>query len=97
VTALWRSRCPTTVSTAILTIHGHKKQLGPDVDLDAVSRGTPGFSGAILSNLVNEAAINAVRDRRDILSAADFSVARDRLLIVLGMRQMPCCPTKNIR
>jgi cell division protease FtsH len=67
--------------TAILSIHGQKKQLGPDVDLDAVSRGTPGFSGADLANLVNEAAINAVRDQREILSAADFSAARDRLLI----------------
>ena len=67
--------------TAILAIHGQKKQLGPDVDLDAVSRGTPGFSGADLANLVNEAAINAVRDHREVLSAADFSAARDRLLI----------------
>jgi cell division protease FtsH len=67
--------------TAILAIHGQKKQLGPDVDLGAVSRGTPGFSGADLANLVNEAAINAVRDHREVLSAADFSAARDRLLI----------------
>ncbi len=66
---------------AILAIHGRGKQLGPDVDLNTVSRGTPGFAGADLANLVNEAAINAVRDRRDVLSAADFSAARDRLLI----------------
>jgi cell division protease FtsH len=66
---------------AILAIHGRGKKLGPDVDLDVVSRGTPGFAGADLANLVNEAAINAVRDRRDVLSAADFSAARDRLLI----------------
>ncbi len=46
---------------AILAIHGRGKKLGPDVDLDTVSRGTPGFSGADLANLVNEAAINAVR------------------------------------
>ena len=67
--------------TAILGIHGRGKKLGLDVDLDAVSRGTPGFSGADLANLVNEAAINAVRDQRDVLSAADFDAARDRLLI----------------
>jgi cell division protease FtsH len=67
--------------TAILAIHGRGKKLALDVDLDAVSRGTPGFSGADLANLVNEAAINAVRARRDILSAADFDAARDRLLI----------------
>ena len=46
-----------------------------------MSRGTPGFSGADLANLVNEAAINAVRDDRDVLTAADFDAARDRLLI----------------
>jgi cell division protease FtsH len=67
--------------TAILAIHGRGKQLAPDVDLDAVSRGTPGFSGADLANLVNEAAINAVRDGRDVISAKDFDAARDRLLI----------------
>ncbi len=67
--------------TAILAIHSKTKKLGPKVDLDAVSRGTPGFSGADLANLVNEAAINAVRARRSIISAADFDAARDRLLI----------------
>jgi cell division protease FtsH len=69
--------------TAILRIHAKGKKLGPDVDLDAVSRGTPGFSGADLANLVNEAAINAVRADRDVLTAADFDAARDRLLIGL--------------
>jgi cell division protease FtsH len=67
--------------TAILAIHGKGKTLAPDVDLDVVSRGTPGFSGADLANLVNEAAINAVRADRSVLSAADFEAARDRLLI----------------
>jgi cell division protease FtsH len=67
--------------TAILKIHGKGKTLAPDVDLDVVARGTPGFSGADLANLVNEAAINAVRDDRGVLSAADFNAARDRLLI----------------
>jgi cell division protease FtsH len=67
--------------TAILASHGRGKKLAPDVDLDVVSRGTPGFSGADLANLVNEAAINAVRADRRVLSAADFDTARDRLLI----------------
>jgi cell division protease FtsH len=67
--------------TAILAIHGKGKTLAPDVDLDVVSRGTPGFSGADLANLVNEAAINAVRADRGVISAADFDDARDRLLI----------------
>jgi cell division protease FtsH len=69
---------------AILEVHIRGKQLGPDVDLDVVARGTPGFSGADLANLVNEAAIFAVRAGRDVLSAADFADARDRVL--LGLR-----------
>jgi cell division protease FtsH len=69
---------------AILGVHIRGKKLGPDVDLDVVARGTPGFSGADLANLVNEAAIFAVRAGRDVLSAADFSDARDRVL--LGLR-----------
>jgi cell division protease FtsH len=67
--------------TAILAIHGEGKALAPDVDLGVVARGTPGFSGADLANLVNEAAINAVRDDRRVLTAADLDAARDRLLI----------------
>jgi cell division protease FtsH len=66
---------------AILAIHARGKTLDPDVDLDALSRGTPGFSGADLANLVNEAAINAVRADRTTLRADDFDAARDRLLI----------------
>jgi cell division protease FtsH len=67
--------------TAILAIHGLGKHLGSDVDLGVVSRGTPGFSGADLANLVNEAAINAVRAGRNVISSDDFSAARERLLI----------------
>jgi cell division protease FtsH len=66
---------------AILDVHAEGKQLGPDVDLDVVARGTPGFSGADLANLVNEAAIFAVRAGRDVISAVDFSEARDRILL----------------
>ena len=71
--------------TAILKVHCRGKQLAGDVDLDAVSRGTPGFSGADLANLVNEAAINAVRAGRNTLQADDFDNARDRIL--LGRRE----------
>jgi len=70
---------------AILAVHCRGKMLAPDVDLNAVARGTPGFSGADLANLANEAAINAVRDNRDVLTAADFDAARDR--IILGRRE----------
>jgi cell division protease FtsH len=66
---------------AILKVHCRDKKLGPDVDLNVVARGTPGFSGADLANLANEAAIFAVRSGRDILSAKDFDDARDRILI----------------
>jgi len=69
---------------AILKVHSKEKHLGPDVDLDAVSRGTPGFSGADLANLINEAAIVAVRDNREVIEARDIDEARDR--IILGRR-----------
>src|SRR5579863_5869824 len=63
---------------AILAVHCRGKKLASDVDLNAIARGTPGFSGADLANLVNEAAIVAVRAGRDVLTAADFDTARDR-------------------
>ena len=66
---------------AILQVHAKGKVLGPDVDIEVVARGTPGFSGADLANLVNEAAIFAVRKGRDMISAEDFSDARDRILL----------------
>ncbi|WIV53878.1 ATP-dependent zinc metalloprotease FtsH [Amycolatopsis nalaikhensis] len=66
---------------AILATHIDGKHLDPDVDLGVVARGTPGFSGADLANLVNEAAINAVRDDRTVLTAADLAAARDRVLL----------------
>jgi cell division protease FtsH len=70
---------------AILTVHCRGKKLDPGVDLTAIARGTPGFSGADLANLTNEAAIFAVRDNRDVITAADFDAARDR--IILGRRE----------
>ena len=74
-----------TERAAILVVHCRSKQLAPDVDLQIVARGTPGFSGADLANLANEAAIFAVRSNRDVLTAADFDDARDRIL--LGRRE----------
>jgi cell division protease FtsH len=71
--------------TAILAVHCRDKKLAPDVNLDTIARGTPGFSGADLANLTNEAAIFAVRASRDVLTAADFDAARDR--IILGRRE----------
>jgi cell division protease FtsH len=69
---------------AILGAHARGKRLDCDVDLDDVAAATPGFSGADLANLVNEAAVTAVRAGRTTLRALDFADARDRL--VLGTR-----------
>ena len=67
--------------TAILVVHARDKKIADDVDFGAVSRGTPGFSGADLANLLNEAAIVAVRHDREVISAADLDEARDRILL----------------
>jgi cell division protease FtsH len=67
--------------TAILAVHTRGKRLDRGVDLEVVARGTPGFSGADLANLVNEAAINAARDNRDFITAEDFDRARDRIIL----------------
>ena len=66
---------------AIVAVHAKGKQLAPDVDFAVIARGTPGFSGADLANLVNEAAIHAVRENRLVVTARDFDVARDRILL----------------
>jgi cell division protease FtsH len=70
---------------AILRVHTKDKKLAPSVNLNVVARGTPGFSGADLANLANEAAIFAVRENRDVITADDFGAARDR--IILGRRE----------
>ena len=70
---------------AILKVHCRGKVLDPGVDLAVVARGTPGFSGADLANLVNEAAIGAVRANREVITAANFDEARDR--VILGRRE----------
>jgi cell division protease FtsH len=70
-----------TERAAILAVHCKGKTLAPDVDLDVVARGTPGFSGADLANLVNEAAIFAVRAGRANIAMVDFNDARDRILL----------------
>lgn len=66
---------------AILEVHTRDKQVADDLDLRRVARGTPGFSGADLENLCNEAAIFAVRDGRQVIEQRDFDDARDRVII----------------
>jgi cell division protease FtsH len=70
---------------AILDVHCKSKRLAPDVDLDVVARGTPGMSGADLANLVNEAALFAVRAGKEEIGNIDFEQARDRVL--MGQRR----------
>jgi cell division protease FtsH len=65
----------------ILNVHAKKVALEPDVELRSVARGTPGFSGADLANLVNEAALMAARAGRTTVSNADFDAARDKVLM----------------
>ncbi|MEY2425028.1 MAG: cell division protease FtsH [Actinomycetota bacterium] len=65
----------------ILAVHMKDKRVGADVDLDLVARGTPGMSGADLANLVNEAALHAVRRGAKEISMEDFEAARDRVLM----------------
>jgi cell division protease FtsH len=67
---------------AILRVHSRDKRLGPDVDLDTMAKATPGMSGADLANLVNEAALFAVRRGSVQIERIDFENARDR--VVLG-------------
>jgi cell division protease FtsH len=65
----------------ILRIHAKKVTLDPEVDLRQIARGTPGFSGADLANLVNEAALLAVRVGREAVAAEDLDQARDKVLM----------------
>jgi cell division protease FtsH len=69
----------------ILRVHCRDKKIGPDVDLEIVARGTPGMSGADLANLVNEAALHAVRRGSDSVHMDDFEAARDR--VIMGQRR----------
>ncbi|SVB91746.1 uncharacterized protein METZ01_LOCUS244600, partial [marine metagenome] len=65
----------------ILDVHVKGKRVDEDVDLDLIARGTPGMSGADLANLVNEAALIAVRNGDDAIEADHFEAARDRILM----------------
>ena len=66
---------------AILKVHTRKMPLADDVDMERIAAGTPGFSGADVKNLANEAAMNAARERRDRVTMGDFDEARDKLLM----------------
>jgi cell division protease FtsH len=72
----------------ILKVHTRKTPLSPEVDLDAIARGTPGFSGADLENLVNEAALIAARTNKERLDNRDFEFAKDKVMMGAERRSM---------
>ncbi len=72
----------------ILKVHVRKVPLAPDVDLKIIARGTPGFSGADLMNLVNEAALMAARRNKRMVTHADFEDAKDKVMMGAERRSM---------
>jgi cell division protease FtsH len=72
----------------ILNVHARKTPLGPDVDLRIIARGTPGFSGADLANLVNEAALHAARVGRRFVTMDEFEYAKDKVMMGAERRSM---------
>jgi len=72
----------------ILRVHTKRTPLSPDVELDIIARGTPGFSGADLENLVNEAALLAARQDKDSIKMVDFELAKDKVYMGTERRSM---------
>jgi cell division protease FtsH len=72
----------------ILRVHTRKIPLAEDVDLTVLARGTPGFSGADLANMVNEAALSAARQNRKAVLHYDFEVAKDKVLMGVERKSM---------
>ena len=73
---------------AILKVHAKKTVLGEDVDIRTLARGTPGFTGADLENMVNEAALMAARRNKEKVEMADFEDAKDKVLMGAERRSM---------
>jgi len=73
---------------AILGVHGRKVAMADDVNLRSIARGTPGFSGADLANLVNEAALAAGREGRDKVTDRDLEGARDKVMMGVERRSV---------
>jgi len=76
----------------ILKVHSKNKPLADDVDLETVAKGTPGFCGADLSNLVNEAALMAARNEKKEIEKSDFEVAKDKVLMGVERKSMIISP-----
>ncbi|HEY0275471.1 MAG TPA: ATP-dependent zinc metalloprotease FtsH [Paenirhodobacter sp.] len=79
----------------ILTVHARKVPVGPDVDLRLIARGTPGFSGADLANLCNEAALMAARVGRRFVTMEDFENAKDKVMMGVERRSMVLTPEQK--
>jgi cell division protease FtsH len=79
----------------ILAVHARKVPQGPDVDLRLIARGTPGFSGADLMNLVNEAALMAARVGRRFVTMEDFESAKDKVMLGVERRSMVLTPEQK--
>ena len=73
---------------AILKVHTRKVPLSPDVDLQTIARGTPGFAGADLENLINEGALLAARNDHDLVSMADLEHSKDKVIMGAERRGM---------
>ena len=74
--------------TMILKVHSRKVPLAPDVELEVIAKSTPGFSGADLSNLVNEAALLAARANKNVVDMEDFEEAKDKVMMGAERRSM---------
>jgi len=72
----------------IIKVHTRKTPLANDIDLEVIAKGTPGFTGADLANLVNEAALLAARDGKKALHMADFENAKDKVLMGVARKSM---------
>ena len=72
----------------ILKVHCKKTPLSDDIDLSLIARGTPGFAGADLANLVNEAALIAARQNRKVVTQFDFELAKDKVMMGVERRSM---------
>lgn len=73
---------------AILKVHTRKIPLDENVDINVIARGTPGFTGADLANIVNEAALNAARYNKKVVTMTDFEIAKDKVMMGAERKSM---------
>jgi cell division protease FtsH len=76
----------------ILQLHAKDFKIDPTVDLERIARGTPGFSGADLKNIINEAAVTATKNRQEAITMADFEEARDKIMVGKTTKSMDRTP-----